>query len=395
MTDGTAVSGASAPAREKPDARHFESVSIRRFRGLEHVELEDLGAVNLLVGANGSGKTSVLEAIFLLSGLANADLVLRVQNQRSHIVREFDDLSAIFHGLDVDRPITLSAVTPDSAEQRTLSISAPYADTVGGMIDQSGEGGTSKEARMPRVGSSLPDRGRVLLYEAKVAGRTLETPLSFTYNLTVMGDGQINLTTPIPPSERDNLARRMIVPAHIFRPGSNHDSEPIARLIVHKKKKKLIEIMRKIDPQIQDASTRGDVAYFDTGLGEMLPMLPITMFGGGVIRVADIISRCILGDSSIILIDEVENGVHHKGIQSLIEAIMDMSSSSGVQIFMTAHSIDVLKCLADTLGKKNFQTFRPITACFVLARDKNERVRSYKYDYEQFSHAIRHGIEIR
>ncbi len=392
MTDGTAVSGASTPVREKPDARHFESVSIRRFRGLEHVELKDLGAVNLLVGANGSGKTSVLEAIFLLSGLANAQLILRVQNQRHQIVSEFNDLSTIFHGLDIDRPIALSAVTLDSAERRTLSISAPHADTVGGVIDQNGGGGTSEESRMPRVASSLPDRGRVLLYEAKMAGRVVETPLSFTCNLTVMGDGQINLAGPISPSEMDNLARRMIVPAHIFRPGSNHDSEPIARLVVQKKKKKLIEIMRKIDPQIQDASTRGDVAYFDMGLEEMLP---ITMFGGGVIRVADIISRCMLGNSSIILIDEVENGVHHKGIQSLMEAIMNLSSLSGIQVFMTAHSIDVLKCLELTLDNENFREFRPITTCFVLARDKKERVRSYKYDYEQFSHAIKHGIEIR
>ena len=392
MTDGTAMSGASAPVREKPDARHFESVSIRRFRGLEHVELEDLGAVNLLVGANGSGKTSVLEAIFLLSGLANAQLILRVQNQRHQIVSEFNDLSTIFHGLDIDRPIALAAVTLDSAERRTLSISAPHADTVGGVIDQNGGGRTSEETRMPRVASSLPDRGRVLLYEAKMTGRVVETPLSFTCNLTVMGDGQINLAGPISPSEMDNLARRMIVPAHIFRPGSNHDSEPIARLVVQKKKKKLIEIMRKIDPQIQDASTRGDVAYFDMGLEEMLP---ITMFGGGVIRVADIISRCMLGNSSIILIDEVENGVHHKGIQSLMEAIMNLSSLSGIQVFMTAHSIDVLRCLTNTLDDENFRAFRPITACFVLARDKNEQVRSYKYDYEQFSHAIRHGIEIR
>lgn len=392
MTDETAVFGASAPVREKPDARHFESVSIRRFRGLEHVELEDLGAVNLLVGASGSGKTSVLEAIFLLSGLANAQLILRVQNQRHQIVREFNDLSAIFHDLEIDRPIALSAVTPDSAERRTLSISAPHADTVGSVIDQNGGGGTSEATRMPRVASSLPDRGRILLYEAKVAESAVETPLSFTCNLTVMGDGQINLSGPISPSERDNVARRMIVPAHIFRPGSNHDSEPIARLLVQKKKEKLIEIMRKIDPQIRDASTRGDIAYFDMGLEEMLP---ITMFGGGVIRVADIISQCMLGDSNIVLIDEVENGVHHKGIQSLMEAIIDLSSSGGVQIFMTAHSIDVLKCLTNTLGKENFQAFRPITACFVLARDKTGRVRSYKYDYEQFSHAIRHGIDIR
>ena len=392
MTDGTAVSGASAPVREKPDARHFESISIRRFRGLEHIELEDLGAVNLLVGANGSGKTSVLEAIFLLSGLSNAKLVLGVQNQRNHIVREFDDLSAIFHDLDIDRPIELSAMAPADAAQRDLSIAAPFVETIGGVLEQNGEGGTSEETRIPRVASSSPDRRRVLLYEAKMAGHAIETPLSFTCHLAVLGDGQVNLSAPIPPAEMDNIAGRMTVPARMFRPSSNHDSEVISRVVVDKKKEKLIEIMRKIDPQIQDVSTSGDIAYLDTGLKKMLP---ITMFGGGVTRVADIISRCVLENPNIVLIDEMENGVHYKGIHEFLKAMLGLSSSDGVQIFMTAHSLDVLRALRDVLKKDEFFGLRSEISCFVLARDRRGKVRSYRYDYEQLDHNVGLDIEIR
>ena len=392
MTDGTAVSGASAAVREKPDAHHFESVSIRRFRGLEHIELEDLGAVNLLVGANGSGKTSVLEAIFLLSGLSNAKLVLGVQNQRNHIVREFDDLSAIFHDLDIDRPIELSAMAPADAAQRDLSIAAPFAETIGGVLEQNGEGGTSEETRIPRVASSSPDRRRVLLYEAKMAGHAIETPLSFTCHLAVLGDGQVNLSAPIPPAEMDNIAGRMTIPARMFRPSSNHDSEVISRVVVDKKKEKLIEIMRKIDPQIQDVSTSGDIAYLDTGLKKMLP---ITMFGGGVTRVADIISRCVLENPNIVLIDEMENGVHYKGIHEFLKVMLGLSSSDGIQIFMTAHSLDVLRALRDVLKKDEFFGLRSEISCFVLARDRRGKVRSYRYDYEQLDHNVGLDIEIR
>jgi len=223
-----------------------------------------------------------------------------------------------------------------------------------------------------------------------MVGRSMEEPLSFAFRLPVTEDGQINFDSPA--FEWDESRRQTIISASILRPGLGHDSEEVSRVIVEKKKEKLIEIIRRIDPQIRDVSTRGDVTYFDTGLDKMLP---ITMFGGGIMRVADIISQCVLGNCKIVLIDEMENGVHHKGIQSLIEAIMNLSSSSGIQVFMTAHSIDVLKCLESTLDSENFRAFRPITTCFVLARDKKERVRSYKYDYEQFSHAIKHGIEIR
>ncbi|HBQ97206.1 MAG TPA: hypothetical protein DD761_01545 [Cyanobacteria bacterium UBA11691] len=44
----------------------LRSVKIENFRGLQSLELQDLGRLNLLVGANNCGKTSILEAIQLL-----------------------------------------------------------------------------------------------------------------------------------------------------------------------------------------------------------------------------------------------------------------------------------------------------------------------------------------
>ncbi|MFN5612038.1 MAG: AAA family ATPase, partial [Pseudanabaena sp.] len=43
--------------------RNLENITIHQFRGLKELELKDLGQINLLVGVNNSGKTSVLEAL--------------------------------------------------------------------------------------------------------------------------------------------------------------------------------------------------------------------------------------------------------------------------------------------------------------------------------------------
>ena len=43
--------------------RNLEHLMIQQFRGLKNLEMSNLGTINLLVGANNSGKTSVLEAI--------------------------------------------------------------------------------------------------------------------------------------------------------------------------------------------------------------------------------------------------------------------------------------------------------------------------------------------
>jgi AAA domain len=44
---------------------HLTQFDIHQFRGFRNLHLEQLGQVNLLVGMNNSGKTSVLEAISL------------------------------------------------------------------------------------------------------------------------------------------------------------------------------------------------------------------------------------------------------------------------------------------------------------------------------------------
>ncbi len=43
--------------------KHIENITIHKFRGLQELTLSNLGQINLLVGVNNSGKTSVLEAI--------------------------------------------------------------------------------------------------------------------------------------------------------------------------------------------------------------------------------------------------------------------------------------------------------------------------------------------
>ncbi|MFZ1599572.1 MAG: AAA family ATPase, partial [Anaerolineae bacterium] len=43
--------------------KQLENLTIHRFRGLRDLELAGLGHVNLFVGANNSGKTTVLEAL--------------------------------------------------------------------------------------------------------------------------------------------------------------------------------------------------------------------------------------------------------------------------------------------------------------------------------------------
>jgi predicted ATP-dependent endonuclease of OLD family len=61
----------------------FESFQIKGYRGIENMELTELGQVNIFVGNNNSGKTSILEAISILCDPLNLFQWLNISKRRS------------------------------------------------------------------------------------------------------------------------------------------------------------------------------------------------------------------------------------------------------------------------------------------------------------------------
>jgi predicted ATPase len=60
----------------------LERLTVRNYRGLRDLTIEGLGRINVFTGKNNAGKTTLLEAIWLLCGAANARMAA---NQ--HVIR--------------------------------------------------------------------------------------------------------------------------------------------------------------------------------------------------------------------------------------------------------------------------------------------------------------------
>ena len=98
----------------------FEEISIRHFRGIRNTKIEGINQVNLLFGKNNCGKSSVLEAIFLISGFSNPLLPVSINMLRNYNKYAIDDLSLDFYNLDTNHLIELSAT---GSSNRSLVIS--------------------------------------------------------------------------------------------------------------------------------------------------------------------------------------------------------------------------------------------------------------------------------
>ena len=363
--------------RETPN---WENLDIRGFRGLERLELSRLGSFNLLLGANDVGKTSVLEAIFLLSGLGIISLPIRVQRFRKYHAKDVDDLLSLLYCQDAEKTATLAASSPGCGYSSKLSISVVDAEDT---FDARMKPTAKSPGRLSS--SSIPTRHRVLRYEATVVPSKLEKPLVFTGTLVDEGGRLGDKMSP-------GTAFDYIVPARFICHDFGHGADVIADLIVDEKSEELLQYLRVINPRVVAIATDGDTGYLDIGLDKMLPM---NMFGSGMIRAAAIISMCITESQRILLIDEIDNGLHYEAIPSLLAALVTLCRKHNIQVFATTHSREILTGLQKVLQRPDFADHRDSVCCYTLQKDKDDLVRAYRYGYADLKHSLENEMEIR
>ena len=299
---------------------------------------------------------------------------------------------ALFHNLDPDQQIDLVGHSSGLVVRRELKISAPYEelDLTASALNPAGSG-TGSPLELGTVGESknqsssiIPMGRRVLRYNATVQPRRGE-PSEFSATLRMDGD-QIRVHNLGNPGDQQTISARYISPI------AGYDTNAIGDLIVRKNVADLVSHLTVINPRIKDVATNGNVAYVDVGLDRMLPL---NVFGSGTVRAASILSHCLLGNERILLVDELENGLHHAAIRRLLKALLVLSRDRNVQVIATTHRLAVLERLLDLLDDDEFAEHRQTTNCFTFQPDRQGLVKPYRYEYSQFEHCVRHGIEIR
>ncbi len=374
--------------------QHLEQVKILRYRGLSDLKLDRLGKFNLLLGSNDVGKTSVLEAIFLLTGISNLDLPMGVQGWRELPIKKFEDLRLLFHNLDPDHPIEIECRSHGAVKWRHLKISARVNEIEISAETPFGKGGGNsnshmRERSMPnasQASSVIPPGRQLLNYVGSIQFRQGETS-------TFLGTIRVNEgTIELKGDSSTKSANELTLPARYVSPGPGYDADAFGALVIRKKVARLVSFMQNINDRIADISTSGNLVYADIGLDQMVPL---NVFGSGMVRAVNILAHLMLGNERLLMIDELENGLHYTAVNPLLRVLLSLSQDSDVQVIASTHSVGVLKSLLDVLGEDKFAKHRSTTLCYSLQRDCNRRVHPYRYDYEQFEHCIEHGVEIR
>ena len=91
----------------------LDSLLIKNFRSLEHLEVPKLGRVNLMVGKNNSGKSTVLEALRIYAGHAQRQLLEAIAIEHDEPLATSDaDLGATAEELPFQRSSPIAIFLP-------------------------------------------------------------------------------------------------------------------------------------------------------------------------------------------------------------------------------------------------------------------------------------------
>ena len=362
------------------DNHFYETLKIENFRGIKSLEIDDLARVNLFVGRNNCGKTSVLESAFLLTGMSNPTVLSMIENLRGLLLDGSSDLKNFFYNQKYTEGFRLFG--RQRTGNRELNVVPIYgAFNVGQLFPApSNSPGTTRERDAIQTGvlSSATDQSLNGLKFRFTHSAKENRQYEATMSLAKSGDTPFNF----------QLDKDYKETTHIWFLGRSYGPNMVDRMLNEKRKDVLVSSLQSIEPKVRDIRIGlNGIVMVDIGMDNFLP---INHLGDGIVHILNILSTIYWARNEILLIDEIENGFHVSSVKHLWEMVLESSKQNNTQIFMTTHSSDVIKGLRIALQGKSDSV-----ACFWLSKFDDDRIKAYRYPPDRLEKALDAGIDIR
>ncbi len=359
----------------------LNSAHIQNFRLFKDFQIDDLARVNLIVGKNNVGKSSLLEALYLLVNPKSRNVLFTLLENRKEFVHgeprdnsriyprtiEYD-ISHIFFGHRLEHGTAI----------RLDSEGMPFTYKLSYMQDPS---------QLALLDEFDPDINSYLLLGNENESKSIKIPLED--DLIVR--------------ERRNVNRRLsrsssqkIISNYITTEGFDYNllADLWDDIATRPRENDIYKILQIIDPNVERlaftrlrASDPGILIkrqHEETGI-------PLGSMGDGMHRILTIAIALANSENRVLLIDEIDTGLHYRVLTDMWRVVMETAVRLNIQVFATTHSYDCMRSFAEALSLMEDDS---VGALFRL-QQRGEKIEAARYEAERITFAIEQDIEIR
>lgn len=353
----------------------FKNIQIDNFRGIDHLNIDDLSRVNVFLGQNSSGKSTILEAILLLLGMSSPDLPqtlnkIRSRNNFSGVA----DVRYMFNNLILSRSPEISAAFADDVKRHLkLNLSYVFNDA-----DDLARG----NGPLPISDTTAYVNTLEMLFDIveKDVKNSYRSSLTFNQGGAITGrklaEGYI---------EKVFVS---LITADLLTGSLVND---LSELFKRKQKDLIVERLANFDKNINTIDILNNDVYI--GFEGINEMLPLGMSGDGLRRFLNIVASSANPMTNIILIDEIDNGLHYSAYKKLWEAIFALATTTNKQVFVTTHSKETLYKLNEMLEEN--PSYQEEMRLYTIENTKLKGHQAYKLTYDGLYEACTNDIELR
>jgi hypothetical protein len=335
----------------------YRRTEIMNFRSLESFVVEDLGRLNLFVGPNNVGKTSLLEALWLLRAPGNPALTLNLALSRGFNIMSASPAALwhpLFYDMDISRRIEIGATTIEQEEERfTISLSQEWVGDLPTSTDNTG--GRELPVAVAAATTTIPPE--TLAYEFVTNG---DPPLTASFSL---GFGRVNVIADPEFAVRFGATDR---PSTFLPARQKMSPEELADRFTRVQDvagvEPLLQSLKVLQPGLtalfvgfSQSSRQPSVRAHVRGLG--VPV-PLQLLGEGSTRLMEILLAISSVRDGLLLVDEIENGLYYRNLELAWQSIDTASREAKVQIFATTHSYECVEAAVRALSGRSAEALR-------------------------------------
>jgi hypothetical protein len=361
----------------------LRELTIQNYRCFENFHVKDLAHVNLIVGKNNVGKTSLLEAIYLYVGHGNAKNLLEILSsrnltyeQRLHggetYIHNYYPVNDFFHhhldyvsnhGSKGDRLTTLQS------DNEILKLTLEPWNTM----------------RSYFTGEGMPAFELVFSWMGKITIYPVNSSLNISSNV---------FQNPIVEGTENNQI--VIQPNHFI------DSRGLGfealRLLwdeinLTPEEEYVEQAMQLLEPRLERIGFTRQSYLSGVKIRLEGNRNPIAMssLGDGMRRMLGIAMALSVAKSGYLVIDEIDMGLHYEVQESMWRLVLETAKRLNVQVFATTHSWDCISAFQSALE----EMADPAIGKLFRIDPRGDEVRAIEYDADELEVAVSHGIEVR